>query len=29
MKETIPYKNAKEMYLVNDIDNKEKLKYII
>lgn len=29
MKETIPYKNAKEMYLVNDIDNKETLKNII
>ena len=23
MKESIPYKNAKQMYLVDDIDNKE------
>jgi len=25
MKESIPYKNAKQMYLVDDIDNKEVL----
>lgn len=29
MKETIPYKNAKPMYLVEDIDNKELLKEIV
>jgi TfoX/Sxy family transcriptional regulator of competence genes len=29
MKEQIPYKNAKPMYLVDDIDNKEGLKEII
>lgn len=29
MQETIPYEGAKTMYLVNDIDNKEKLKQII
>lgn len=29
MKETIPYKNAKSMYLVDDIDNRETLKEII
>lgn len=29
MKESIPYKNAKPMYLVEDIDNKEKLKDIV
>lgn len=29
MKEQIPYKNAKTMYLIDDIDNKEKLKEII
>lgn len=29
MQETIPYKNAKPMYLVNDIDNIETLREII
>lgn len=29
MKEQIPYKGAKPMYLVDDIDNKEMLKEII
>ena len=29
MQEQIPYENAKNMYLVDDIDNKEKLKEII
>lgn len=29
MQEQIPYESAKPMYLVNDIDNKEKLKEII
>lgn len=29
MKETIPYENAKPMYLVDDIDNQEQLKSII
>lgn len=29
MQEQIPYKNAKPMYLIEDIDNKEKLKEII
>ena len=29
MKESIPYDGAKPMYLVDDIDNKEKLKEII
>lgn len=29
MKETIPYKNAKPMYQVDDIDNEELLKEII
>ena len=29
MKETIPYDGAKSMYLVNDVDNKERLKEII
>ena len=29
MKETIPYDGAKSMYLVNDIDNKERLKEIV
>lgn len=29
MKESIPYENAKPMYLVDDIDNQEKLKDII
>lgn len=29
MKESIPYKNAKPMYLVTDVDNKETLKQII
>ena len=29
MKEQIPYESAKTMYLVDDIDNKEKLKEII
>ena len=29
MKEEIPYKGAKSMYLVDDIDNKEMLKEII
>ena len=29
MQEQIPYQNAKPMYLVDDIDNKEKLKEII
>ncbi len=28
MQEQIPYESAKPMYLVNDIDNKEKLKEI-
>ena len=29
MQENIPYKNAKPMYLVKDVDDKEKLKDII
>lgn len=29
MKEEIPYKNAKPMYLIADMDNKEKIKQII
>lgn len=29
MKEAIPYKNAKPMYLVNDLDDKETLKEIV
>lgn len=29
MQEQIPYKNAKPMYFVEDIDNKEKLKEIV
>ena len=29
MKESIPYEGAKPMYLVDEIDNKEKLKEII
>ena len=29
MEETIPYKGAKPMYLISDIDNKETLKNII
>ena len=29
MKEQIPYKGAKPMYLVDDIDDKEKIKNII
>lgn len=29
MQEQIPYESAKSMYLVDDIDNKEKLKEII
>ena len=29
MQESIPYDKAKPMYLVNDIDNKEKLREII
>ena len=29
MKESIPYENAKPMYLVDDVDNKEILKEII
>ncbi len=29
MKESIPYKNAKSMYLVKDIDNQELLKNIV
>ncbi|MCX4303241.1 MAG: TfoX/Sxy family protein [Clostridia bacterium] len=29
MQEQIPYESAKPMYLVNDIDNKEKLKEIV
>ncbi len=29
MKEQIPYESAKTMYLVDDIDNKEKLREII
>lgn len=29
MQEQIPYKNAKPMYLANDIDNKEALKEMI
>lgn len=29
MQESIPYENAKPMYLVDDIDNQEKLKGII
>lgn len=29
MQEQIPYKSAKPMYLVDDIDNKEKLKEIV
>ena len=29
MQESIPYKNAKPMYLVNDIDNQEILRDII
>ena len=29
MQEQIPYENAKPMYLVNDVDNKESLKEIV
>ena len=29
MQESIPYKGAKPMYLVNDIDNKEMIKEIV
>ena len=29
MKEAIPYKGAKSMYFVDDVDNKEKLKNIV
>ena len=29
LSEEIPYKNAKPMYLVNDVDNKEVLKNIV
>ena len=29
MQEQIPYENAKPMYLVNDVDNKELLKEIV
>lgn len=29
MQESIPYKGAKPMYLVDDVDNKEKLKEIV
>lgn len=29
MKEEIPYKNAKPMYLIADMDNKEQIKQII
>ncbi len=29
LQESIPYKNAKPMYLVDDVDNKETLKQII
>lgn len=29
MQEQIPYENAKPMYLIDDIDNKEKLKEIV
>ena len=29
MKEQIPYENAKPMYVVDEIDNKEKLKEIV
>ena len=29
MEKVIPYDNAKPMYLVDDVDNKELLKYII
>ena len=29
MEEVIPYKNAKPMYLVDDVDNQDKLKRII
>ena len=29
MKESIPYENAKPMYLVDDIDNRETLKNIV
>lgn len=29
MKEEIPYKNAKNMYLIDDMDNKEQIKQII
>ena len=29
MKETIPYENAKQMYLVDDVDDQEQLKSII
>ncbi len=29
MKESIPYKNAKSMFLVDNVDNKEELKDII
>lgn len=29
MKETIPYENAKPMYLVDDVDDQEQLKSII
>ena len=29
MQESIPYESAKPMYLVDDVDNKEKLKDIV
>ena len=29
MKKSIPYENAKEMYLADDIENQEKLKEIV
>ena len=29
MQEQIPYESAKPMYLIDDIDNKEKLKEIV
>ena len=29
MKESIPYKGAKAMYLISDVDNKELLKNIV
>ena len=29
MQEVIPYKNAKPMYFVDDVDNREKLKEIV